>query len=144
MKPEWEMRQTRTAVQPGSRGGTIWPATLMGETLTGRSHTSAGADVLEQEPGPSFGLVDPDLDDAGGGDVVVLLANAVSGPHGLRELLVVRAQFRQHVLGRDELLVVVAEPLVPADVADGVECGAADLAGALGDLVGHVEVLRRL
>src|SRR4051812_20973907 len=100
--------------------------------------------VLKKEPGPSFALVDPDLDQAGSSNVVVLLANGVSGPQRPRQVLVVRAEFRQHVVRRYKLLLVVAEALVSADVPDGADRGAADLAGALGEVIGHGEDLRRL
>src|SRR5262252_1284221 len=95
---------------------------------------SCYAGRLEQEPGATFGLVDPVLDQAGAGHLVVLLANRV----GL-------AQARgQHIQRRDEVSVVVQDSLQAADVADRVQRSAADLADALGDGVGGRENLLAL
>src|SRR5579859_7220201 len=55
---------------------------------------------LEQEPGAPFGLVDPDLEQAGAGDVVVLIAGVVHGAHDGHQLAVVLAQLGEHVLRR--------------------------------------------
>src|SRR5438094_537035 len=110
-------------------------------TSTSERHSSTSTNDLEQEPGPSLGLVNPVLDQAGGGDVVVLVANGVRGPQRPRELLIVRAEFGQHFVGGDELLIVVADALVSRDVADGADRGGTELAGALGDVVRHGEEL---
>src|SRR5262249_24675383 len=49
---------------------------------------------LEQEPGAPLGLVDPVLDQAGAGHVLVLVANRLGLAQARRQLLVVVAQFR--------------------------------------------------
>src|SRR5262249_5859071 len=99
---------------------------------------------LEQEPGSPLGLVDPVLDQAGAGHVVVLVANRVGLAQARRQLLVVIAQLREHVEGRDEVGVVVQHALQAADVADRAQRGAADLAHALGDVIGGCENLLAL
>src|SRR6516225_8044436 len=88
---------------------------------------------LEQEPGPPLGLVDPVLDQAGAGHVLVLVANRVSLAQARRQLLVVVAQFGKHIQRRDEVGVVVQHALQAADVAH-----------ALGDVVGGRENLLAL
>src|SRR5262249_31449041 len=60
------------------------------------------------------------------------------------QLLVVVAQLREHVERRDEVRVVVEHALQPADVADRAQRGPADLAHALGDVVGGGEDLLAL
>src|SRR6516162_3566781 len=99
---------------------------------------------LEQEPGPPLGLVDPVLDQAGAGHVLVLVANRVGLAQARRQLLVVVAQLREHVEGGDEVRVVVQHALQAADVADRAQRGAADLAHALGNVVGGRENLLAL
>ena len=96
---------------------------------------------LEQEPGAPLGFVDPDLDQARGGDVAVLVADVVRLAQARRERLVVLAQLGEHVLRLDVVGVVVDTRCSPGDVADRAERGAADLADALGDRVGHREEL---
>src|SRR5262252_7686524 len=96
---------------------------------------------LEQEPGAPLGLVDPVLDQAGAGHVLVLVANRVSLAQARRQLLVVVAQFGKHIQRRDEVGVVVQHALQASDVADRAQRGAADLAHALGDVVGGRENL---
>src|SRR5204862_4066008 len=96
---------------------------------------------LEQKPGTSLGLVDPDLDQAGGGDVAMFLADVVHFAQTRGELLVVLAHFGEHVLRLYIVDVVVLHSLQAADVPDGLERGSADLAYPLGDGVGHGEQL---
>ena len=60
--------------------------------------TSALPGGLEQEPGAPLGLVDPDLEQAGGGHIAVLVAQPVRLAHAHGQLLVVVAQLGQHVL----------------------------------------------
>ncbi len=55
--------------------------------------------------------------------------------------LTIATKLEQHVLGRDEFLIVIFKALMLGDVADRAKCPAADLAGSLGDLVGHREDL---
>ena len=59
--------------------------------------------------------------------------------HRGRDRLVVVHQLAHHLAGGDELLVVVLDRLQLGDVADRAQRGAADLADALGDLVGGGE-----
>src|SRR5215469_18202549 len=99
---------------------------------------------LEQEPGAPLGLVDPVLDQAGAGHVLVLVANRVGFAQARRQLLVVVAQFGKHIQRRDEVGVVVQHTLQAGDVADRAQRGAADLAHALGDVVGGRENLLAL
>src|SRR5690348_571951 len=57
-----------------------------------RASVAVGVGVaagLEEEPGAALGLVDPHLDQAGRGDVAVLLAGLVRGAEVRCELLVV-------------------------------------------------------
>ena len=78
---------------------------------------------------------------AGGGDVLVLVAEIVRLAQAADEILVVVAQLGQHVLRRHVVGVVVLDALQARDLADGVQRGAADLADALGHRVGHGEDL---
>src|SRR5215467_14844520 len=105
------------------------------------AHSLAIAGRLEQGPGATLGLVDPVLDQAGAGHVVVLLANRVGLAQARGQLLVIVAQLRKHIQRRDEVSVVVQDSLQAADVADRVQRSAADLADALGDGVGGRENL---
>src|ERR1700735_2621781 len=104
----------------------------------------SGTRDLGQEPGSAFSLVDPVLDQAGGGDVVVLIAELMSGTKFSYELLVVVEELGQHIYRRDEFRVVVLQALMLCDVPDRVDCGPAYFASALGDIVGHGEDLRGL
>src|SRR6516164_2486814 len=99
---------------------------------------------LEQEPGAPLGLVDPVLDQAGAGHVLVLVANRVGLAQARRQLLVVVAQLREHVQRCDEIGVVVEYALQAGDVADRAQRRAADLADPLGDVVGSRENLLAL
>lgn len=72
------------------------------------------------------------------------LAHAVHFAQEGDEAPVVFGQIGQHVLGRDEIGVVVREALQALDVADGAEHGAAQLARPLDDVVGDGEDLRAL
>ena len=92
-----------------------------------------GAPGLEQEPHPPLGLVDPVLEQAGGGDVAVLVAEIVGLLQVKRELLVVVAQLGEHVLRGDVVGVVVQDPLQLGDVPDRAQRGATELAHPLGD-----------
>src|SRR5689334_6254439 len=79
----------------------------------------AGAPArLVEEPDAPFGLVDKDLELAGGGDVAVLVADVVRLAHFLDQLLIVLAQLRQHVERFDIFGVIVVDALVAGDVAD--------------------------
>src|SRR6266478_9069764 len=99
------------------------------------------AGCLEQEPDAPLGLVDPILYQAGGCHVVVLVANRVRLAQARDQLLVVVAQLGEHVQRRDEIGVIVQHALQAADVANRAQRSAADLAHALGDVVGSRENL---
>jgi len=62
---------------------------------------------LEQEPDAPLGLVNPDFDQAGGGDVAVFLADAVRLAQARGKGFVVLAELGEHVLGLDVLGIVV-------------------------------------
>src|SRR5882672_463647 len=96
---------------------------------------------LRQEPGPPLGLVDPVLKKARGRDVVVMLAELMGGTHLASEMLVVVTKLGQHVLGLEEVGVVVFQALVLGDIADRMDRRSANLARSLGDIVGHREDL---
>ena len=53
-----------------------------------------------EEPRPVFGFVDPVLDQAGGGNIFVLVADLMSSAQVLDQLLVVGQQIGQHGLWR--------------------------------------------
>jgi hypothetical protein len=69
---------------------------------------------------PPLGLVDPVLDQAGGRDVFVLLAEFMGGAQLSRQLPVVVTKFSEHVLGRDKFGVVVLQALMLRDITNGV------------------------
>jgi len=73
---------------------------------------------LEQEPRAALRLVDEILEQARGGDVVVLFGDLVGGAHIGRERLVVVHQLAQHRLRRHKRRVVVFDPLKLGDVPD--------------------------
>ena len=45
-----------------------------------------------------------------------------------RQCLIIGGQFGKHVVRRDEILVIVAQPLMPGDIADRMQRRSADLA----------------
>src|SRR5215472_7959768 len=119
-------------------GGSSWTIRRL-FWLGGGASRPAGA--LEQEPGPPLALVDPVLDQAGGGDVPVFVAEFMRLAQEAGEALVVVGKLGQHVLRCDKLRVVVEQALQSADIADRAQRGTADLARALCDVVGHREDL---
>src|SRR5258708_33613950 len=98
-------------------------------------------DDLRQEPGSALGLVDPVLYKAGGGDVVVMVAEFMGGTQRSCQLLIVVTKLGQHVVRRDEFGVVVLQALMLGDIPNGMDSRSANLARSLGDLVGHREDL---
>jgi hypothetical protein len=96
---------------------------------------------LEQEPDALLSLVDPLLALRTCTDVLLLIAQAVILPHAGDECLMVLPNLGQHVASIDIVRVVVGDALQPRDVADRVQRRAANLADALGDLVGHGDQL---
>src|SRR6516164_11828633 len=121
-----------------------YPADARASCATVKPSLPRNAGRFEQEPGASLGLVDPVLDQAGAGHVVVFVADRVSLAQARHQLLVVVAQLGKHVQRRDEVGVVVQHPLQATDVADRAQRGAADLAYAFGDVVGGGEDLLAL
>src|SRR5262249_18742096 len=101
-------------------------------------------DDLAQEPAAALGLVDPVLDQAGGGDIVVFLVRLVGGTKFSRQLLVVGAQLSEHILGCHTFSVVVLQPLMLQNIADGSDRRPADFAPPLGDVVSHRKDLSAL
>ena len=71
----------------------------------------------------------------------MLVANVVRFAHRLGDPLVVGHQLTDHVERRDILVVVVVDALMPGDIADRAERQPADLAHALGDVIGHADDL---
>src|SRR5215469_12211135 len=99
---------------------------------------------LEQKPGASLGLIDPQLDQARGGDVAMHLADVMDLTKTGRERLVVFPQFGKHIEGLHVVRVIVCDSLQPRDVADRVERPTAYFANALSDRIGHRKELIRL
>jgi hypothetical protein len=78
---------------------------------------SSNYDLIE-EPGPLLGFVDPVLEKAGGGDIVVPVANLMGGTQIFGELLVIQEELFEHRFGREIRLVVVLKPLVARNIPD--------------------------
>src|SRR5580704_10369698 len=87
---------------------------------------------LEEEPGASLGFVDPDLEEACGGDITVLVAHAVRLAHPRGEPQVVLPQLGKHVERRDVVRVVVGHALQPRNMADRTQRRSANLPDTLG------------
>src|SRR5437763_4806326 len=104
----------------------------------------ASATGLEQKPRSPLGLVDEIFQQAGGGDVVVLIAQSVRLAHIARQLLIVFTQLGKHVARRDIARVVVQDPLHTRNLADRPQRRAADLARTFGDCIGCSEDLLAL
>src|SRR5271170_781046 len=81
---------------------------------------------FEQEPGAAFGLVDPDFQQTRGSDVAVFVADAVDLAHSHDELLVVVAEFSQHVLRLDVVRIVVEDTLLASYLPNRAQCCSAD------------------
>src|SRR6266508_6978133 len=71
----------------------------------------------------------------------MLVAKAMRLAQIRYQLLVVVAQLGEHVQGRDEIRIVVEDTLQAADLADRPHGRAADLADALGNVIGGGEDL---
>ena len=61
-----------------------------------------------------------------------------------RQLPIVFAQLTDHLLWANAFFIVIFQPLVSRDIADGAQRSSTDLARPLGDRVRHREDLRRL
>ncbi len=99
---------------------------------------------FRQEPGPAFGLINPDLDQTGRRHVVVFLANFMSRAEIARQCLIVGVEFCQHLFRGNAIVVIVLQALVPRDIADRVQRGSADFARTFGNIIAHVKDLFRL
>src|SRR5262245_8635533 len=137
---------TARAVQiRGFSASCAWPTAAEGDSPASRKSIPAKPLALSP-PRTRFAvrLVDPNLDQTGGGDIVVMVANLVGSPQTSRWLLVVIAKLAYHLLWAYGFLIVVLQLLVLRNIADRTDRCPADLAGALGNCVGHGEDLRRL
>src|SRR3989442_15384626 len=85
---------------------------------------------LKKEPGAPLGFVDPPLDEAGGGDVAVLVAHVMRLAKARRKVLVVLAQLGEHVLRVHVFGIVIEHALRAGDVPDRLEGGPSDLTDA--------------
>src|ERR1700722_17506046 len=102
---------------------------------------SSFAGGFEKEPNMALRFVDPVFEQACRSYFAYDIAYIVNGKHAEDECLVVVAQFAQHIERVYVLGVVVFNALQAGDMADGADGDAADLAHALGDVVGHGEDL---
>src|SRR5260370_33239341 len=73
---------------------------------------------FRQEPRPSLGLINPDLDHAGGRHVIVFFASFMCRTEIARQSLIIRAEFCQHLFRVDAFVVIVLQTRVPGDSAD--------------------------
>src|SRR5207245_7187153 len=103
------------------------PSSFISSPVTCRASSSTR---LEQEPCAPLGFIDPYLDEAGGGDVAVLIAHVMRFAKSRCEFLVVLAQLGEHVQGLDVLGVIVQHALRSGDPTNGLQRGSADLADA--------------
>src|SRR5882762_10789935 len=136
----------RAPVHHGSTSDSVARANASPPATEDRSRFAGStlASSLVQKPGTSLGFVDPDFDQAGGGDVSMFLAHVVRLAQTRGECLVVLAHFGEHVLRLHIVGIVVLHALHAADMPDGLERGSTDLAYPLGDGIGHREQLIRL
>src|SRR5258708_29238443 len=74
----------------------------------------------------------------------MLITQGVCASKVERQLPVVLAKFREHVLGADRLTVVVDDALQPGDVADRMQGRPADLPDTLRNRIGRREYLLTL
>ena len=68
------------------------------------------AQNLGQEPRSALGLVDPGFNQARGGDIIIPVADLMSGAKKPCQLHVVVPDLRQHLLRRNTLIVVQMSP----------------------------------
>src|SRR5579862_8041350 len=91
----------------------------------------------EEEPDTTFRFVDPILQQACCGNVLLIVAKLMDFTHAGQQGPVVFTQFCEHIEGIDIVRVVIAETLEAGNVPDRSNRGAADLTYGLGDIVGH-------
>src|SRR5215472_13940618 len=124
--------KTGAALSPAGGVASARRFAFNSQSVSGRTATAAG---FIKEPGAPLGFVDPVLDQARARHVAMLVAHIVGHAHPRHEVLVVLAQFGEHVEGIDIGRVIVLDPLQLGDMADGANGGPADLADTLGDVV---------
>jgi hypothetical protein len=98
----------------------------------------------KEEPSSAFGFVDPILDQTGRGDIVVFVTDFVRFAEQMRQLLIVGRQFGEHLQRRDEIGVVVLQPLMLRNVIDRMQARCPDFAGTLRNIICHRKDLVRL
>jgi len=81
-----------------------------------------------QEPGPAVRLIDPGFNQADGSDITVLFTDLVRGQQEPRKFPVVPSEICQHFLRAERLLIVVIQPLMLGNIANGVKRGSPDFA----------------
>src|SRR5450432_310868 len=117
--------QDNTGTTAGRTAGVpLPPPARSGDSMPGRVPAPAG---LEEEPGTTFGLVDPHLDEACTRDIAVLVAHVMDLAQACGEFLVVVTQLGQHVQRLDVVGIVVRHALHARDVPDGAQGVTADL-----------------
>jgi predicted XRE-type DNA-binding protein len=115
------------------------------ENVTRDPFTAAvSARGLEQEPAAMLGLVDPVLDEAGGSDVAILVAQGVCASEASGQQLIVFPKLHEHVPGGNVLPVVIGNALKPGDVPDRMQGRSSDLSDTLGNRVGCSKYLPAL
>jgi hypothetical protein len=82
---------------------------------------------FKQEPIAPLCAVDEGFEQAGSSRVIVFVGNCVYLAHRSCEHLVVVHRLAQHVLGGDKFFVVILDALMPGDITNGAQGGAADL-----------------
>src|SRR5712672_948942 len=88
---------------------------------------------LEEKPRAPLGLVDPNLNEAGAGDVVVLVAKGVRLTQVCGQLAVVISQLGKHVERRNKVCVIVENTLQARYLANRAKRGAPNLPNTFGD-----------
>jgi hypothetical protein len=96
---------------------------------------------FEEEPIAAFSLVDPNLDQAGRGNVAMLFTDVVGLAQSRGQGAIVLRQFRQHIQRLDIFRIVIKDSLSPRNVADRFQSRAANFAHSFCDRIRHREQL---
>ena len=99
---------------------------------------------FRQEPNATLRLVDPDFNETGRADIVMLITALVRLAHEFDQPLIVGGQLEHHMCGRNGRFVVVLQTLVVGYVTDRSKRTSPEFACALGDVVRHAEDLLAL
>ncbi len=103
--------------------------------IPGRTPRSRASPVilgqLEQEPDSTLGLVEDILYNVARRRVAPTVAQIDRGALALGDLPVVVEQPPDHLRGRHVVVIIIRDPLKPADVPNAPECGPADFSHAL-------------